>query len=96
MKTVNTKMVMEKRDHPSARKGRPLEIVETVAGAEIAAVVETGEVAEIAAEAAGDDRGLASVLNTRAGTLFNLGELDEATELFLRVRALATRSKRTS
>jgi putative nucleotidyltransferase with HDIG domain len=48
-------------------------------------------VAEAAAEAAKDDRGLASVLNTRAGTLFNLGELDEATELFRRVRALATR-----
>jgi putative nucleotidyltransferase with HDIG domain len=49
------------------------------------------EVAEAAAEAAEDLRGLASVLNTRAGTLFNLGDLDEATALFRRVRALASR-----
>ena len=49
------------------------------------------EVAEAAAEAAKDDRCLASVLNTRAGTLFNLGELDEAATMFRRVRALAAR-----
>src|SRR4029450_12028388 len=49
------------------------------------------EVAEVAARAANDERVLASVLNTRAGTLFNLGELDEAAALFRSVRALATR-----
>jgi putative nucleotidyltransferase with HDIG domain len=49
------------------------------------------EAAEAAAIATGDDRALASVLNTRAGTLFNLGELDEAEALFRRVRSLAWR-----
>jgi putative nucleotidyltransferase with HDIG domain len=51
------------------------------------------EVAEATAEAAGDLRGLAAVLNTRAGTLFNLGELDQADVLFRRVRELAVRLK---
>lgn len=49
------------------------------------------EVAEAVAQASGDDRALASVLNTRAGTLFNLGDLDEAEALFQRVRTLAWR-----
>ncbi len=49
------------------------------------------EVAEAAALTTGDDRALASVLNTRAGTLFNLGDLDEAEALFRRVRSLAWR-----
>ncbi len=44
------------------------------------------EAAEAAAEASGDRRALVSVLNTRAGTLFNLGELDQAEALFERVR----------
>jgi putative nucleotidyltransferase with HDIG domain len=48
-------------------------------------------VAEATSEATGDDRGLASALNTRAGTLFNLGELDEAEALFRQVRTLAPR-----
>jgi HD-GYP domain-containing protein (c-di-GMP phosphodiesterase class II) len=47
------------------------------------------EAAEAVAIAMEDDLALASVLNTRAGTLFNLGELDEAEKLFERVRALA-------
>jgi putative nucleotidyltransferase with HDIG domain len=47
------------------------------------------EAAEAAASAVGDPRALASVLNIRAGTLFNLGELDEAESLFERVRGLA-------
>ena len=46
------------------------------------------EVAEALAEANGDDRALASVLNTRAGALFSLGELDAAESLFRRVRGL--------
>jgi putative nucleotidyltransferase with HDIG domain len=49
------------------------------------------EAAEAVALAMGDDSALASVLNIRAGTLFNLGELDAAEELFERVRALAVR-----
>ncbi len=49
------------------------------------------EAAEASAEASGDERALASVLNTRAGTLFNLGELDQAETLFWRVRSLAWR-----
>lgn len=47
------------------------------------------EAAEAAAQAGEDPRALASVLNIRAGTLFNLGELDEAEALFGRVRELA-------
>jgi putative nucleotidyltransferase with HDIG domain len=47
------------------------------------------EAAEAVAEANGDDFALASVLNTRAGTLFGLGRLDEAEKLFECVRALA-------
>ena len=46
--------------------------------------------AEAAAAATGDERALASALNTRAGTLFNLGELDEAEAIFRRVRSLAS------
>jgi putative nucleotidyltransferase with HDIG domain len=46
-------------------------------------------VAEVLAEAQGDYRALASVLNTRAATLFSIGELDEAEVLFRRVRGLA-------
>jgi putative nucleotidyltransferase with HDIG domain len=49
------------------------------------------EAAEAVAVAMGDDLALASVLNIRAGTLFNLGELDAAEELFERVRTLAVR-----
>ena len=49
------------------------------------------EAAEAVAAAMEDDLALASVLNTRAGTLFSLGELDQAEELFERVRALAVR-----
>lgn len=49
------------------------------------------EAAEAAATATGDDHLLATVLNTRAGTLFGLGELDEAERLFERVRLLALR-----
>ncbi len=49
------------------------------------------EAAEAVATAMQDDLALASVLNTRAGTLFSLGELDQAEELFERVRALAVR-----
>ena len=49
------------------------------------------QVAEVVAEAAGDDHGLASALNSRAGTLFNLGKLDEAEALFRRVQKLARR-----
>lgn len=47
------------------------------------------EAAEWVATSAGDDVALASVLNTRAGTLFSLGELDDAEEIFERVRLLA-------
>ncbi|HUF75025.1 MAG TPA: HD domain-containing phosphohydrolase [Longimicrobiales bacterium] len=46
------------------------------------------EAAEAAAIADDDPRALASVLNIRAGTLFNLGELDDAESLFQRVRDL--------
>jgi len=49
------------------------------------------EAAEAVAAAMEDDLALASVLNTRAGTLFSLGELDRAEELFERVRGLAVR-----
>ena len=45
------------------------------------------DAAEAAAEADGDHRALVSVLNTRAGTLFNLGDLDQAEALFERVRS---------
>jgi putative nucleotidyltransferase with HDIG domain len=47
------------------------------------------EAGEAVAASSGDDFGLASVLNTRAGTLFGLGRLDEAEELFDRVQRLA-------
>ena len=47
------------------------------------------EAGEAVAAANGDDFALASVLNTRAGTLFGLGRLDEAEELFERVQRLA-------
>jgi putative nucleotidyltransferase with HDIG domain len=47
------------------------------------------EAGEAVAAANGDDFALASVLNTRAGTLFGLGRLDEAEELFDRVQRLA-------
>ncbi len=47
------------------------------------------EVAVLIAETTDDTRGLASALNTRASTLFNLGELDEAESLFQRVLRLA-------
>ncbi len=47
------------------------------------------EAAEAVAVAMNDDLALASVLNTRAGTLFSMGDLDEAETLFERVRALA-------
>jgi putative nucleotidyltransferase with HDIG domain len=47
------------------------------------------EAAEAVAEANGDDFALASALNIRAGTLFGLGRLDEAEQLFECVRALA-------
>jgi putative nucleotidyltransferase with HDIG domain len=50
------------------------------------------EVAEAVATASGDDHALMSVLNTRAGTFFSLGELDEAEALFQRVRRLAART----
>jgi putative nucleotidyltransferase with HDIG domain len=49
------------------------------------------EAAEAVAVAMGDDAALASVLNIRAGTLFSLGELDQAEALFERVRGLAVR-----
>ena len=49
------------------------------------------EAAEAVATCMGDDMALASVLNTRAGTLFTSGELDEAESLFGRVRDLAKR-----
>lgn len=55
------------------------------------AALDTLEAAEAVASACGDDGALASVLNTRAGTLFGLGELDEARALFQRVRQLAIR-----
>ena len=47
------------------------------------------EAGEAVAAANGDEFALASVLNTRAGTLFGLGRLDEAEELFERVQRLA-------
>lgn len=47
------------------------------------------EAGEAVAAANGDHLALASVLNTRAGTLFGLGRLDEAEELFERVQRLA-------
>ncbi len=47
------------------------------------------EAAEAVATVNGNDFALASVLNTRAGTLFGLGRLDEAEALFERVRELA-------
>lgn len=50
------------------------------------------EAAEVAAEARGDEGVLSAVLNTRAGTLFGMGELDEAESLFGRVRRLAIAS----
>ena len=48
------------------------------------------EAAEAVAAAMHDDLDLASVLNTRAGTYFSLGALDEAEALFERVRSLAS------
>jgi putative nucleotidyltransferase with HDIG domain len=56
------------------------------------AALDALDAAEEVAIAASDDDGLAAVLNTRAGTLFGLGELDEAVVLFERVRRLAARS----
>ncbi|HUF76323.1 MAG TPA: HD domain-containing phosphohydrolase [Longimicrobiales bacterium] len=47
------------------------------------------EAGEAVDAANGDEFALASVLNTRAGTLFGLGRLDEAEELFERVQRLA-------
>jgi putative nucleotidyltransferase with HDIG domain len=47
------------------------------------------DAAEAVAIAMGDDGALASALNIRAGTLFSLGDLDEAEAIFERVRALA-------
>jgi putative nucleotidyltransferase with HDIG domain len=60
-------------------------------GGDCDAALDCLSAAEVVAEAAGDDRSLASVLNTRAGTLFSLGELDEAEALFRRVRSYAWR-----
>lgn len=57
------------------------------------AALDTLEAAEAAASACGDIAALASVLNMRAGTFYGLGDLDEARELFERVRALAVRSR---
>ncbi len=56
---------------------------------EAEAALDCLEAAEAVAEANRDDFALASVLNTRAGTLFGLGRLDEAEKLFECVRALA-------
>jgi len=56
------------------------------------AALDTLEAAEAVAVASADDEALASILNTRAGTLFGLGELDEAHDLFERVRRLAARA----
>ena len=53
------------------------------------AALDSLEAAEAVAVATRDDQALASVLNMRAGTLFGLGELDQAEELFERVRAFA-------
>lgn len=53
------------------------------------AALDTLEAAEAVAVSCGDDGALASVLNTRAGTLFGIGELDEARAMFERVRTLA-------
>lgn len=53
------------------------------------AALDALEAAEAVATAASDDDALAAVLNTRAGTLFGLGQLDEAEVLFERVRRLA-------
>lgn len=50
------------------------------------------EAAEAVALESGDDIAVLTVLNIRAGTLFNLGELDEAEALFKRVRSLAGRA----
>jgi putative nucleotidyltransferase with HDIG domain len=49
------------------------------------------EAAEAVATALQDDMALASVLNTRAGTYFTLGDLDQAEEIFDRARFLAVR-----
>jgi putative nucleotidyltransferase with HDIG domain len=49
------------------------------------------DAAEAVAIAMGDDGALASALNIRAGTLFSLGDLDEAEAIFERVRSLAVR-----
>jgi putative nucleotidyltransferase with HDIG domain len=56
------------------------------------AALDALDAAEAVASATSDDDALAAVLNTRAGTLFGLGKLDEAHELFDRVRLLAIRS----
>ncbi|MBT8488995.1 MAG: HD domain-containing protein [Gemmatimonadetes bacterium] len=53
------------------------------------AALDALEAAEAVATASGDGGALASVLNTRAGTLFGIGELDAAKAMFQRVRALA-------
>lgn len=53
------------------------------------AALDVLEAAEAVALACGDDGALASVLNIRAGTLFGLGELDDARDLFEKVRQLA-------
>lgn len=53
------------------------------------AALDALEAAEAVATALGDRSALASVLNTRAGTLFGIGELDAAKAMFERVRRLA-------
>lgn len=60
-----------------------------VAEGDSEAALDCLEVAEAVAVMDDDARSLASVLNIRAGTLFNLGDLDEAEALFARVRDLA-------
>lgn len=59
---------------------------------DVHAALDTLEAAEAVAVAAGDDNALSAVLNTRAGTLFSMGELDDAKELFERVRSIADAS----
>lgn len=56
------------------------------------AALDALEAAEAVATAACDDDALAATLNTRAGTLFGLGQLDDAVGLFERVRRLAVAS----
>ena len=50
------------------------------------AALECLEASEAVASSAGDQAGVAAALNTRAGTLFGLGRLDDAEVLFERVR----------